>query len=195
MAKLYFRYGAMNCGKTASLLQVIHNYEEKNMKVMLLKPSIDTKGDDMVISRIGLKRKVDYLIDNTDNIFDKISNSIDNIACIVVDEAQFLSGDQVNDLWLISKVKNIPVICYGLRTDFMMKGFLGSIALLEIADDIEEMKTICKCGKKATINVRKENGKYVFSGEQIAIDNDKSIEYESICGNCYIELLRQKEDD
>lgn len=195
MAKLYFRYGAMNCGKTASLLQVIHNYEEKNMKVILLKPSIDTKGDDMVISRIGLKRKVDYLIDNTDNIFDKISKSIDDIVCIVVDEAQFLSGDQVNDLWLISKVKNIPVICYGLRTDFMMEGFPGSIALLEIADDIEEMKTICKCGKKATINVRKENGKYVFSGKQIAIDNDKSIEYESICGNCYIELLRQKEDD
>lgn len=195
MAKLYFRYGAMNCGKTASLLQVIHNYEEKNMKVILLKPSIDTKGDDMVISRIGLKRKVDYLIDNTDNIFDKISNNIDDIVCIVVDEAQFLSGDQINDLWLISKVKNIPVICYGLRTDFMMEGFPGSIALLEIADDIEEMKTICKCGKKATINVRKENGKYVFSGEQIAIDNDKFIEYESICGNCYIELLRQKEND
>ena len=77
----------------------------------------------------------------------------------------------------------------------MMEGFPGSIALLEIADDIEEMKTICKCGKKATINVRKENGKYVFSGKQIAIDNDKSIEYESICGNCYIDLLRQKEDD
>lgn len=192
MAKLYFRYGAMNCGKSTSLLQVIHNYEEKNMKVVLLKPSIDTKGDNMVISRIGLKRKVDYLVNNTDNIISKILNNIDGIKCIVVDEVQFLTSQQIDELYSITKEYDIPVLCYGLRTDFRMQGFSGSTRLLQIADDIEELKTICKCGKKATINVRKENGEYVFSGKQIAIDNDKSIEYESICGNCYIELLRQR---
>lgn len=190
MSKLYYRYGAMGSGKTALLLQVIHNYEEKNMKVLLIKPSIDTKGEKSVVSRIGLNREVDILLKANDSILD-----IDNfeiINAIIVDEAQFLQPKQVDELYVISKLYNIPVLCYGLRTDFKMQGFLGSTRLLQIADDIEELKTICKCGLKATQNIRKINGKVIFDGEQIFIDNSQNVEYESVCGKCYLDLLNQK---
>lgn len=188
MAKLYYRYGAMNCGKTTSLLQVAHNYEEKGMNVVLIKPLIDTKGKNKVVSRIGLKRVVDILLSKEDAITDKINTS--DTHAIIVDEAQFLTSEQVDELYNITKEYDIPVLCYGLRTDFQMVGFSGSTRLLQIADDIEELKTICRCGSKATHNLRLIDGKPVFDGEQVVIDNSEEVEYEAVCGNCYLELKR-----
>lgn len=187
MAKLYFRYGAMGCGKTAALLQVAHNYNEKNMDILLIKPKIDSKGGINVESRIGIHRQVDYVFPPKIHIKNKLI--LDDIRAIIVDEAQFLSPHQVDELYEITKEKNIPVICYGLRTDFQMKGFPGATRLLEISDEIEELKTICKCGQKATQNLRTINNVPIFKGEQVLIDgSDKKIIYESVCGKCYLEL-------
>ena len=126
MSKLYFRYGAMNCGKTTALLQVAHNYEERDMKVLILKPGIDTKGNNKIVTRIGLKRKVDHVIKNDENLNKYLNEVSEDIKCILVDEAQFLSRDQVDELFMFSKLKNRPVICYGLRTDFKTMSFPGS---------------------------------------------------------------------
>lgn len=186
MSKLYFRYGAMNCGKTSALLQVAHNYEEKGMDVVLVKPKLDTKAEDKVSSRIGLERKVDILLDSTDILMDKMD--IEKPHAIIVDEAQFLTSKQVDELYHITKIYDVPILCYGLRADFKMQGFEGSTRLLQIADDIEEMKTICKCGSKATQNIRKINGQVVFNGEQVVIDNSDKVGYESVCGKCYLKL-------
>ena len=186
MSKLYFRYGAMNCGKTSALLQVAHNYEEKGMNVVLVKPKLDTKAEDKVSSRIGLERKVDILLGSDDVLMDKMS--VEKPHAIIVDEAQFLTEKQVDELYYITKIYDVPVLCYGLRADFKMQGFEGSTRLLQIADDIEEMKTICNCGSKATQNIRKINGQVVFNGEQVVIDNSDKVEYESVCGKCYLKL-------
>lgn len=188
MAKLYFRYGAMNCGKTALLLQAVHNYESRNMHVLILKPSKDTKGENTIVSRIGLSKKVDHLIKEDDDLYKYISKIQKEIDCIFVDEAQFLKREQVDQLLLITIDKNIPVICYGLRSDFNTNGFEGSTRLLEIAHTIEELKTICKCGAKATFNIRKVNDKYVFEGDQLAIDGEQNVTYESLCPKCYYKI-------
>ena len=187
MSKLYFRYGAMNAGKSAALLSVAHNYEEKGMPIILLKPSIDTKGDNKVTSRIGIERDVDILLAPEDFILDKMPNQQKPWA-IIVDEAQFLTPEQVEELFVITKIYDIPVLCYGLRCDFQMKGFPGSTRLLELADDIEELKTICSCGKKATQNLRLINNQPVFEGEQVEIDGKSDIQYTSVCGECYLKL-------
>lgn len=193
MSKFYFRYGAMGCGKTAVLLQVIFNYEQKGMNALLLKPQIDTKGNNKVKSRIGLSRKVDYLISENDNLNDL---KLDNISAIIVDEAQFLTPKQVEELYEITKFKDIPVICYGLRCDFRMQPFIGTSRLLELADKIEEIKTICKCGKKATQNLRLKNNEPIFDGEQLLIDEStEDYTYESVCGKCYLELKKAKESN
>ena len=191
MAKLYFRYGAMNSGKTTLLLQAAYNYEERGLKTLVLKPSIDTKGENFLVSRIGLKRKVDHLISTEEDIYLYLEKSIKNISCIFVDEAQFLSKHQVEDLMQIVVDFNIPIICYGLRTDFKTEGFSGSTRLLEIAHSIEEIKTICSCGKKAMFNTRKINGKFTFTGEKVAIDNTNQVTYDSLCPNCYYDKLRK----
>ncbi|MDW7667657.1 MAG: thymidine kinase [Bacillota bacterium] len=182
MAKLYFRYGAMNSGKTTHLIQVAYNYEERHMKVLLLKPKVDSKGKDYIVSRIGVKRKVDYMIDNKVNIYDLLKN--ESMDCLLVDEVQFLTEEQIDQLLEFVTIRNIPVICYGLRTDFQTKGFPGSKRLLLLAHSIEELKTICRCGKKAVFNARKINGEFVFDGNQIAIDGDE-VTYESLCHVCY----------
>lgn len=191
MAKLYYRYGAMNSGKTAILLQVANNYEERGMKVLILKPGIDSKGANFLVSRIGLKRKVDHIIKEDENVYKYLENNIDDIACVLIDEAQFLTKNQVEDLMQIVVDFDIPIICYGLRTDFRTEGFEGSTRLLEIAHSIEEMKTICKCGRKAIFNTRKVNGKFTFSGEKVAIDGFSEVTYESLCPKCYYEKLRK----
>lgn len=191
MAKLYYRYGAMNSGKTAILLQVANNYEERGMKVLILKPGIDSKGADYLVSRIGLKRKVDHIILADENVYKYLENNIDGVACILIDEAQFLTKNQVEDLMQIVVDFDVPIICYGLRTDFRTEGFEGSTRLLEIAHSIEEMKTICKCGRKAIFNTRKVNGKFTFSGEKVAIDGFSEVTYESLCPKCYYEKLRK----
>ncbi len=189
MSKLYFRYGAMNSGKTTALLQVAHNYEEKGMHPIIIKPLIDTKGNNKVISRIGIERAVDYLIASDYNIEENIN--LVGIDAIIVDEAQFLTREQVEQLYRITKYYSIPVLCYGLRCDFQMQGFPGSTRLLEIADDLEELKTICSCGRKATQNLRLINGKPIFEGEQVEIDNQNDIKYDSVCGRCYFDLQRR----
>ena len=189
MSKLYFRYGAMSSGKTAALLQVAHNYERQGMKVIVVKPSIDTKAQDKVSSRIGIERPVDVLLAPNDKLIDKMEPVKPH--AIIVDEAQFLTAQQVDELYIITKAYDIPVLCYGLRCDFQMNGFEGSTRLLLIADDIEELKTICKCGSKATQNLRLINDEPVFEGEQVVIDDHTKVEYEGVCGKCYLKLRRK----
>lgn len=189
MSKLYFRYGAMNCGKTTSLLQVAHNYEERGMKVVLIKPSIDTKANDSVSSRIGVERKVDHLVSPEENLKGYLNLLVGNTSCVLVDEAQFLSESQVEELFVFSKLTNIPVICFGLRCDFRTNLFPGSKRLFELADEIEELYTICRCGRKARFNARIVNGEFTLDGNQVAIDGD--VEYESLCGKCYLTKVRK----
>lgn len=188
MSKLYFRYGAMNSGKSTHLMQVAYNYEERGMKVIIIKPKIDSKGGETLLSRLGVKRKVDLLISERDDIFEIVHNHLKEnkkIDCILVDEVQFMKGEQIDQLFELAVKTNIPIICYGLRTDFKKNGFEGSTRLLLLAHSIEEMKTICACGKKAVFNGRKINNRFVFEGEQIAIDEQNDVEYESLCGECY----------
>ena len=195
MSKLYFRYGAMNSGKSTNLMQVAHNYEERGMKVVLIKPSTDKKGGDKLVSRLGVERKVDLLINDDQNVYEEVKKWEDNkykIDCILVDEVQFLKSHQIDELFEVAVCLDIPVICYGLRTDFKMQGFEGSTRLLLLAHSIEEIKTICKCGRKAVLNGRKINGKFVFEGEQVAIDNVDNVEYESLCGHCYFKFKNEK---
>lgn len=194
MSKLYFRYGAMNSGKSTNLLQVAHNYEERGMKVLIIKPMTDTKGGDLLVSRLGVARKADYLVNKDHNIFDLVEEWMKNngaLHCVLVDEVQFLKAYQIDQLFMIACQLDVPVICYGLRTDFKMEGFEGSARLLLIAHSIEELKTICKCGKKAMLNGRKINGRFVFEGEQIAIEGEGNVEYESLCPKCYFKYKKE----
>ena len=188
MSKLYFRYGAMNCGKSALLMQVAYNYNEKGRNVVIIKSSIDTKADDYLSSRIGIKRKVDVLIKPNES-FEKYYNEWkEKISCILVDEAQFLTENQIDELWYVSKCLDIPVICYGLRTDFTSHLFAGSKRLLELADEIEELITICRCGRRAKFNSRFVNGKFTLDGESVLIDGSKNnVIYEPLCSRCYLE--------
>lgn len=195
MSKLYFRYGAMNCGKSTALMQVMHNYHERGMQAMLIKPFTDTKGGDQVVSRLGITKQVDLLVRPEDHVIDLINHWIESngaIQCILVDEVQFLKAEQIDQLFEIAVTGNIPVICYGLRTDFLMQGFEGSQRLLLLAHSLEELKTICRCGRKAILNGRKIDGAFVFEGEQVVIDGENQVEYESLCANCYFDLKGMK---
>lgn len=195
MGKLYFRYGAMNCGKTTNLLQVAHNYEERGMKIIILKPKTDTKAADSVVSRLGLKKKVDLLITADMNVFNQIDKWQEErfkLDCILIDEVQFMKKEQIDQIFRIAVEMDIPVICYGLRTDFQVNGFEGSSRLLLLAHSIEELKTICSCGKKALLNARKVNGKFVFKGDQVVIDDNDNIEYEAVCPKCYFSLKKSE---
>lgn len=198
MSKLYFRYGAMNCGKSTNLLQVAYNYEERGMKVIIIKPKTDTKGGNKVISRLGVVREVDMLLSKDENIYKKVelwTEENGKVDCILADEVQFFSTEQIDELFEIAVKMDIPTICYGLRTDFQMNGFEGSTRLLLIAHSLEELKTICTCGKKAILNGRKINGKFVFKGEQIAIDKENNIEYQSLCPKCYFDYKREYQQE
>ncbi len=193
MAKLYFRYGAMNSGKSTAVLQVAYNYEERDMRVLLIKPAIDTKGNDQIVSRLGKSRKVDILATPDINIADAVAQwnkDVEKVDCIIADEAQFFTCPQVDQLMQIVVEQNIPVICYGIRTDFQTKLFTGSTRLFELAHTMEELKTICRCGKKALFNGRKVNGAFIFEGSQVAIDGQDSVEYESLCASCYAQQKR-----
>lgn len=238
MATLRFRYSPMNAGKSSNLLQVAHNYNERGMNVLIMKPSLDTKGDDRVVAR-GMKdsRKVDYLVTPSMNIYDlvvdylkknnkeyinneellkkieqfekdpkKISiiyntindylieknydNKFDKIlSAILMDEAQFLTEKQVKQLSDITVILDIPVICFGLRTDFKGNLFPGSEALFRYANSLEELTTVCICGKKALHNARLVNGKYVSDGSQVAIDEKDNVTYISLCPEHYREFV------
>ena len=187
MAKLYFRFGAMNCGKSSALMQVAHNYNENQKRVVVIKSSLDTKADDYISSRIGLKRKVDILIEPEKSLESYYDDWNKDVSCVLVDEAQFLSPKQVEELWVATKMYDIPVICYGLKTDFQSHLFAGSKRLLELADDIEELSTICSCGQKAKFNARFVDGTFTLEGEEILIDGaQRNVEYRPMCGKCYL---------
>lgn len=193
MAKLYFRYGAMNCGKTTALIQVAFNYKERGMRVLILKPAVDTKGQDCVLSRLGVRCKVDYLVTPDQDVLELVAEDARRNgppACVLCDESQFFTARQAEQLFQVTVDLSIPVICYGLRADFMLRGFPGSTRLLELAHTIEEMKTICACGRKATCNGRKINGQFVFEGDQIAIDTVDNVEYQSLCPQCWFREYR-----
>lgn len=195
MSKLYFRYGAMNSGKSTNLLQVAYNYEERGMKVIIIKPMTDTKGGESVVSRLGVVRPVDLHLDREKNLYNEIVQwfrSNGRIDCVLVDEVQFFSQANIDQLFQVAIKLGVPVICYGLRTDFKMNGFEGSTRLLLLAHSIEELKTICTCGKKALLNARKINGQFIFEGDQVAIDGENHIEYQSLCPKCYFELFDMK---
>lgn len=185
MAKLYFRHGAMNSGKSTALLQVAYNYEERGSKVLIVKPSIDSKAADNVTSRLGFGRKVDLLVSPTDNLREEFLKIGDGVGCLLIDEAQFLTREQVEQALAIAVLDDVPVLAYGIRTDFRTAGFPGSTRLLEIAHSLEELKTICRCGRKAMFNARKGATGYVFDGDQVAIDS-VDASYESLCANCYM---------
>jgi thymidine kinase len=200
LAKLYFRYGAMNSGKSTGLLQVAFNYEERGQRVLLAKPNLDTKGDSKIVSRLGMARDVDFMIrpgeavrehfgrvaagEDPDALLERVD--VQPVACLLVDEAQFLEPAQVDDLFRIAVLDNVPVLAYGIRTDFRTQAFPGARRLLEIAHTLEELKTICRCGRKAVFNTRRVGGEIVFDGEQVAIDGE-DVWYESLCGTCYLE--------
>ena len=210
MAKLYFRYGAMNSGKSTGLLQTAYNYEERDQRVLIIKAVVDTKGDDVVLSRLGVSRKVDLLVEEGDNLRALVHRRAlgergaaeggedaggtgcaplrSAVDCVLVDEAQFLSAAQVDQLMELVLIDDVPVLAYGIRSDFRTLSFPGSRRLLEIAHSLEELKTICRCGRKAIFNARKvggPQGHYVFDGDQVAIDEGE-ITYESLCGKCYL---------
>lgn len=193
MAKLYFRYGAMNSGKSTALLQAAHNYEERGQRVLLAKPSVDTKGQNSIVSRLGVERVVDLVIRPQDDVRALLRGASrqvaretgERIACLLIDEAQFLTPHQVDDLFRIVLLDDVPVLAYGIRTDFLTEAFPGSRRLLEIAHSLEELKTICRCGRKALLNARLVDGRFVFSGEQVAIDGGE-VGYEALCGQCYL---------
>ena len=194
MAKLYFRYGAMNSGKSTAVLQAAFNYEERGHQVLLPQPSVDTKGDRIIVSRLGVVREVDFTIGPEDDVLDRFqqhrSRVIEahgrDVSCLLVDEAQFLTAEQVDDLLRIALMDSIPVLAYGIRTDFQTVAFPGSRRLLEVAHSLEELKTICRCGRKAIFNARRIDGVFVFDGDQVAIDGE-DVTYESLCGVCYLE--------
>ena len=183
MAKLYYRYSAMNAGKSIALLQVAHNYEAHGRKVAIFTAEIDNRyGVGFVTSRLGPQRPsltFDASVDFSRHLADA-----ENLSCVLVDEAQFLTPDQVRQLHRIAHVTGVPVICYGIRSDFRGEPFPGAAYLLALADSIEEIKTICPCGKKATMNVRiDEHGNRITTGEQIAIEGDTL--YVQLCGECF----------
>lgn len=190
MSKLYFRYGAMNSGKSTNLLQVAHNYEERDMRVIIIKPKTDSKGGVSVVSRLGVVREVDYAIDDDTNLVDLVvaHQSKEALHCVLVDEVQFLTSKQIDQLFEVAVTLSLPTICYGLRTDFKMDGFEGSQRLLLLAHELEELKTICFCGKKALLNGRQIKGQFVFEGAQVQIDLGGEVEYQSLCPKCYFKL-------
>lgn len=194
MAKLYFRYGAMNSGKSTALLQAAYNYEERGQRVLLAKPAIDSKGEAAIVSRLGVTRPVDFTIAAGEDVLAAfmrhrervIRETGADVACLLLDEVQFLDEGQVDDLLRIAIDEDVPVLAYGIRTDFQTVAFPGSRRLLEIAHSLEELKTICRCGRKAIFNARTVDGAFVFDGDQVAIDGE-DVTYESLCGACYLD--------
>lgn len=187
MAKLYFRYGTMGSAKTLNLLAVAHTYESQNKKVLVLKPSLDERfGKDLVRSRSGLQKEAHVLVSASTRL---THTQLSELSCILVDEAQFLSPDFVEHLREISIFANIPVICFGLRSDFKTHSFPGSRRLLELADCIEEIKSTCQhCNKKAVYNMRLVNGKGVKEGPQVLLGAEES--YQAVCASCYYEMTQ-----
>ena len=191
MAKLYFKYGAMGSSKTAQALITKYNYEENGLKVWLIKPSADVRdGADVLRSRIGLEAKVQVIAPGQD-IFRLFTDSRSDCDVIIVDECQFMTPEQIDQLRAIVDDYDVPVMCFGLRTDFLTKLFPGSLRLLEVADTIQEIKTICDCGAKATVNARIDaQGHIVTQGAQVVLGGNDS--YIAMCHRCWKRGIREK---
>lgn len=185
MAKLHFKYGAMNSGKSDTLIKTAYNYEERGLGVVVVKPRIDSKGGEYITARGGHSRRVDLHVTDSTDLMIEIGRS-PGVACVLVDEAQFLTEHQISQLYRVAKLQNISVICFGLRADFRTDLFPGSRRLLALADNIEKLPTMCFCGSQAEFNTRKLNGQYVFEGDQVAIEGEGTVEYDSLCGTCYM---------
>ena len=190
MAKLHFKYGAMNSGKSDTLIKTAYNYDERGLATLTVKPALDTKGEDWVVARGGARRRVDVLAQPEDDLRSRIHAVADQkglrpLHCALVDESQFLQPAQIAQLLQVAKQDGISVICYGLRTDFRTRSFPGAARLLELADNIEKLPTMCRCGSQAEFNSRAVDGRFVFEGEQLAIDGAE-VAYESLCGPCFM---------
>lgn len=195
MAKLYFRYGAMGCGKSIDLLKVAYNYEERNKSVVVFTSSKDDRyGIGKITTRIGLQKDA-IAINEGMNVFDLVSKEYFSADCILVDEVHLLSEKTIYELSDIVDKLNIPVICYGLRADFRSNLFDGSKRLIELADEVEEIVTICECGKKAIMNMRLIDGRATSYGPQILIGGNDT--YKAVCRKCYKKYLSKmcKEKD
>ncbi|MEG1710450.1 MAG: thymidine kinase [Clostridia bacterium] len=194
MAKLYFKYGSMGSSKTAQALITKFNYEEQGMKVWLFKPSIDTRDNaEIVKSRVGLSAP-SSLVRTDENIYELYKNKINACDVIIIDECQFLTEKQVDELADITLDFDVPVLCFGLKTDFLTHMFPGSKRLFEIAESISEIKNVCKCGRKATVNARIDaNGRIITHGEQVYIGGNDT--YKAMCYRCYKNKIKQEQQD
>lgn len=190
MAKLYFRYGAMNSGKSTMLLQAAYNYSERDQVALIVKPVVDTKAGESVSSRIGLEKPVDVLLGAGQDLREAIEavKPLAEVDAVFIDEAQFLEPAQVDQAFTLAVTTRVPVLAYGLRSDFRSRAFPGSARLMELAHSIEELKTICRCGSKALLNARRIDGEFVAHGAQVAIDGQHAG-YESLCGRCYLDKV------
>ncbi len=194
MAKLYFKFGAMGCSKTAQALITKFNYEERNMKVLLLKPAIDTRdGHDIIKSRIGLQKEA-IAVGDKEDLYRLYIECYSDCNVIIVDECQFLTPEQVDQLSDIVIERDVPVLCFGLATDFTTHLFPGSKRLFEIAESISEIKSICTCGSKATVNARlDDNGKIVTEGSQICIGGNNR--YVAMCRKCWLKKIKEQREE
>ena len=195
MAKLYFNYSAMNAGKSAILLQAAHNYRERGQRTLLLKPALDTRAGNtgIITSRVGLSAPADLFETETDLVAHVLAaNQAEHIACVLVDEAQFLTAEQVSQLARLADDHAFPVMCYGLRTDFQGQLFPGAAALLAIADSLREIRTICWCGRKATMNLRIDaTGQAITEGDQVEIGGNER--YVALCRKHFFEAYARSE--
>ncbi len=186
MSKLHFKYGAMNSGKTDTLIKAAYNYTENGLRPVVVKASVDTKGDAKIVARAGMSRPVDIIAGVDTDIRHEVAqlHAESQVHCVFIDEAQFLSPEQITQLYDIAKHDNISVVAYGLRTDFMTNMFPGAKRLFELADNIEKIPTMCRCGSQAEFNCRMVDGLFVFEGDQVAIDGEQEVTYVSLCANC-----------
>ena len=191
MAKLYFKFGAMGCSKTAQALITKFNYEERNMRAVLLKPAIDDRdGADIVKSRIGLYERA-VAVKEDENLYELYNTRFPDCDAVIVDECQFLTPEQVDQLSLITMEKDVPVLCFGLSTDFTTHLFPGSKRLFEIAESITEIKSVCTCGAKATVNARLDDkGEVVTSGSQVCIGGNGR--YVAMCRKCWLKRINSQ---
>ncbi len=190
MAKLYFKYGAMGSSKTAQALITKYNYEENDLNVWLIKPSADTRdGANIIRSRIGLQAECEIIVPGCDVYALFEAKCQDHCDVIIVDECQFMLPEQIDQLRAIVNGFGIPVLCFGLRTDFLTRLFPGSLRLMELADCIEEIKTMCDCGAKATVNARISDGYIVTQGAQVVLGGNDS--YIAMCHRCYVNGIQE----
>lgn len=193
MSKLEFRYGAMNSSKSAALNMVAFNYRERGGDVLTAKPRVDDKGESKIVSRTGMELDVDIWAPEDLDLYEAImaQRAIRDFDAVLTDESQFFAKHQINELLRVAKLGSIPVIAFGIRTDFQTNDFPGSRRLMELADTITELPTVCRCReRKARFNTRLVNGEIVFDGDQVAIDGKQQVDYISLCAECYLAELK-----